>query len=65
MVEENAVLRATIPSLNQRIGSEEIVASTDDSIDGVHVGEPAVNTRHMQRDEHFASIYFFITNVST
>lgn len=63
-------LRATVKSLNNRVGDEVVLSDeSDESEDesfGIATGNRReINTRHMQIDGLFAAKYFYITNVGT
>lgn len=61
---EVEMLSATNAYLNKRIGAKIIDDSDSSSLSDIDEGlEPVENTRHLQYDLQFASLYSFTTNV--
>lgn len=61
---ENRMLHNALNKLSDRLGSEVISDSEEDLSEFSDENkDPNVNTLHLQRDELFASQYFYITDV--
>lgn len=62
---ENKTLRSALSRVNNQLGCQFVVDSSDESIsEDINLGSPKANTRYHQLDELFSAGYFYITDVS-